>query len=166
MKTHSSWSQVRLLLLYLVLELSIKQITLFVFLDSINGSSSATSQKIGELSLVDLIVYVVILGPIIEEITFRGMAQNLLYQCLKWLCKDGNRTLQPWAIIASAMAFALAHEESYTVFFLNHLTFGLFAGHLYARTNKLRWPIALHSLNTPVHCWQCTYLVPFTNIAA
>ncbi len=82
-----------------------------------------------------------------EEIIFRGLAQNGIYQWLKWLCEGDTQSLQLWAIIASAVAFALVHKETYAVFFLNHLTFGIFAGDLYARTNKLRWPIALHSLN-------------------
>lgn len=151
MKSVSGWSQARLVLLYLALELAVKAVLFFLFGASTDGTGSAASEALNELSAIKLIFLVVFLGPIIEELLFRFCAQNAIQVCLLKFCANTNHeVLQNWSIVASALAFALAHEETYMFFFLSHLTVGLFAGHLYARTQTIKAPIALHCLNNAI----------------
>lgn len=151
MKSVSGWSQARLVLLYLALELAAKALLIFLFGASTNDNGSAASETLNELSTIQLIFLVVFLGPIVEELLFRFCAQNAIQGCLLKFCTNTNHeVLQSWSIVASALAFALAHDETYMVFFLSHLIFGLFAGHLYVRTQTISTPIALHCLNNAI----------------
>ena len=81
-----------------------------------------------KLTTLDAFSYA-ILGPIIEEIIYRGIL-------LEQLRKDGDE----FAIIVSAVVFAMGHFKSslYVIFA------GVFLGIIYVVTNNLKSSIMLH----------------------
>ena len=75
-----------------------------------------------------------LLAPLVEEAIFRGAIERRLLE------KNWN----PWyAIVISAVLFAIPHGSLYTLFFS---CFGIFVGWLYYRTRSI-WPgILVHAL--------------------
>ncbi len=85
--------------------------------------------------LVYLSIFVAVVGPVMEEIFFRGF----LYNAIK---KDmGIR----WAIIISAGLFSLLH--AHLVGFLPILILGIFLAYLYEKTGSLVSSITLHIMH-------------------
>ena len=103
--------------------------------DLILGSSStAGATEIIEASPLYLVViFAVIIGPIVEEIMFRGLL-------LPRLSVFGER----FAIAVSALLFALFHGNLAQFFYAFAL--GLVFGFVYSKTGRLRYPILLHML--------------------
>ena len=81
-----------------------------------------------------LIVFAVVsvLGPIVEELLLR-------YTVMERLLPFGEKS----AIVFSAVAFGLLHENFYQLFYSVGL--GLLLGYLYARTRKVLYSILLHA---------------------
>jgi membrane protease YdiL (CAAX protease family) len=79
-----------------------------------------------------MIVMVVLLGPIVEEIVFRGILLHRFAH--KW----GARK----AIVVSSIIFGLLHAD-----ILGHAVFGIVLSLIYIRTASLWLPIAIHVLN-------------------
>ena len=78
-----------------------------------------------------IVLFVVILGPIVEEFIFRKIMIDRLSKYGRWL-----------AIGFSAMAFGLFHGNLNQVFYATAL--GLVFGYVYTRTGRLRYSIILH----------------------
>jgi membrane protease YdiL (CAAX protease family) len=78
-----------------------------------------------------LLLYVGILGPIAEELCFRGIVLNRLADCRIWV-----------AILIQAVLFSLLHIGS--VQMLYSLFVGAFFGFIYARFRTLLLPIIAH----------------------
>src|SRR5262249_9187312 len=81
------------------------------------------------------ILTIIVLGPIVEEILFRGILLS------RWSSKWGMRK----AALISALAFAIAHADVLGAFF-----FGLCFTILYLRTQTLLIPIVAHVLNNTI----------------
>ena len=106
-----------------------------------------------EDGIVAVLLQVAVVGPIIEEVLFRFM----LYNVIAWLFGAvlrliiNHKTAVLWgqyvAVVLSAIAFALAHEEIMWQLFTMHMIFGLFAADLYRRTGTIGPPMALHMVN-------------------
>ncbi len=88
-----------------------------------------------------------LLAPLVEEAIFRGAIERRLLE------KDWN----PWfAIVISAILFAIPHFSLYTLFFS---CFGILVGWLYYRTRCI-WPgILIHSLNNSLALFVIGYLL-------
>ncbi|MBR5783139.1 MAG: CPBP family intramembrane metalloprotease [Clostridia bacterium] len=84
-------------------------------------------------SPLPMLVFVVILGPIVEEVIFRKGLIDLLYPF-------GEKV----AVIFSAVLFAALHGNFYQFFYAAGV--GAVLALLYCRTGKLRYTIFLHSL--------------------
>lgn len=84
-------------------------------------------------SPLSVLIFVVILGPIVEELIFRKYLVDALYPF-------GEKV----AILTSALLFAVFHGNFYQ-FFYAALLGGLFA-FIYCRTGKIRYTIILHSI--------------------
>ena len=80
-----------------------------------------------------ILVFVVVIGaPIVEEIFFRG----LVYRAIE------KRNGPTWALWASALLFAVSHTQ--LIQFPALLMFGLLAGRIVQRTDRLGLAIAAH----------------------
>jgi CAAX protease family protein len=81
------------------------------------------------------ILTLVVIGPIVEEILFRGFLLN------RWWEKYGLER----AIIASSVAFGIMHIE-----FIGGTIFGLVLSRLYVKTRSLIGPILIHMSNNAI----------------
>jgi membrane protease YdiL (CAAX protease family) len=94
----------------------------------VKGLSGTGAKVIGFLAIV-------VIGPIVEEMLFRGYLQTAL----------ANR-MKPWlAIVVASCAFAAIHLQP-AAFPMLALVGGVF-GYLYHRTGSLRVSMTLHMLN-------------------
>ncbi|MFD1433045.1 CPBP family intramembrane glutamic endopeptidase [Lacticaseibacillus yichunensis] len=82
-------------------------------------------------------VMVLLIGPLAEELVFRG-----LFMTLFWT-KD-NVFNTTGAVSCSALAFGLLHEPHLSWFLVIYTVMGLALGFTYRRTRDLRWSLALH----------------------
>ena len=105
---------------------------------------TALSQIIGEVPETDLIkninvgtfFSVCILGPIVEELFFRGVVERILLK-LK---------TSPWVgIITSAMLFAMIHEFPYQA--INAFIGGVIYGWVYYKTKSIYLTFIMHAVN-------------------
>ena len=78
-----------------------------------------------------IVIFVVILGPIVEEFIFRKLMIDRLSRYGRWL-----------AIVFSALAFGLFHGNLNQFFYAAAL--GLVFGYIYTKTGRLRYSIILH----------------------
>ena len=98
-----------------------------------SGGGNALEMLAGESDLLAYGIFAVILGPIMEEITFRK------------LLLDRMRTIdKPAAVFFSALAFGLFHGN--VVQFFYAFGVGLLLGVIYIRTGRLWYSILLHML--------------------
>ena len=94
----------------------------------VKGLDSTGAKVIGFLAIV-------VIGPIVEEMLFRGYLQTAL-----------SKRMKPWlAIVLASCAFAAIHLQP-AAFPMLALVGGVF-GFLYHRTGSLRVSMALHMLN-------------------
>ena len=86
-----------------------------------------------------LILFIVVIGPVIEEFVFRGIVLR------RWMARS---TL--WrGVIGSSLIFALLHPP----FWLGALVVGLFLSMLYLVTRSLYAPIAFHAMYNGLVTW-------------
>ena len=101
------------------------------FLLHSSGSGNALEVLAGESDLLPYSIVAVVLGPIMEEITFRK------------LLLDRMRTIdKPAAVFFSALAFGLFHGN--VVQFFYAFGVGLLFGVIYIRTGRIGYSIGLH----------------------
>ncbi|MCI8454455.1 MAG: CPBP family intramembrane metalloprotease [Lachnospiraceae bacterium] len=80
---------------------------------------------------IDMLLYACLLGPVMEELVFRGFL-------LKRARRFGDRT----AVVFCSVAFGLMHGN--LVQCLYAVFIGLILGYIVAKTNRLRYSILLH----------------------
>ncbi len=89
-------------------------------------------KSLGESGSGALILFVVVIGPLIEEFVFRGLILR------RWIARRGL-----WrGVIGSSIIFALLHPP----FWLGAFVVGVFLSLLYLVTRSLYVPIAFHAL--------------------
>lgn len=105
--------------------------------------------EVGVGALGRAVLLAVVLGPLIEEILYRGVLQRALAHRL------GIRVALP----VTAVVFALLHLPDMG---LGHVTAGLLYGWLYHRSGSLWLAIVVHSLDNAVaiavHAWLVGYV--------
>ncbi|MDO5018382.1 MAG: type II CAAX endopeptidase family protein [Lagierella massiliensis] len=105
------------------------------FLNEIYNNFNETWSDILKEDYIWILLSVVILGPIVEELLFRGIIINTL----------NNTFSRKTAILISAVIFGIWHKDLiqmvYTIFF------GIVLGVVYSRTNNIKYPIYMHILN-------------------
>ncbi len=122
--------------------LGVRFLTLSVWAEP-GAGEELMQPEISELFALDegrwllVAMYVVLLGPLIEEVVFRGFLQPWLVQNLGWNA----------GLVLTAAAFAGLHgPREFPVIFL----LGLYLGWLARRTRSLWAPLAVHVLNNAV----------------
>ncbi len=98
-----------------------------------SGEASALEALAGGSETWAFVLAAVVLGPVMEELTFRK------------LLMDRMRTIdKPSALVYSALAFGLFHANLIQFFYAFGV--GLLFGAVYLRTGKVRYTVALHML--------------------
>jgi len=97
------------------------------------GGGNVVEALLGQGSLAMQLLFVVVLGPVMEEVFFR---RALIDRMRPY----GERL----AVVTSALAFALVHGNLSQFFYA--FLMGLLLGWIYLRTGKLRWSMGLHIL--------------------
>lgn len=95
--------------------------------------SNPVGEMVSETSITVMFIMCVIIGPVVEEIIYRKLVIDRLRFC-------GEK----FALICSALIFALAHGNFYQVFY--SFGFGLVLGYIYIRTNNLKICMAYHMI--------------------
>lgn len=85
---------------------------------------------------VFMVIYALILGPILEELVFRGFIMNHFF--------IGQRILSP---LFSAILFGIVHGYTDPIYFLSKALLGLVLALIYQKTNNLKSDITLHIAN-------------------
>lgn len=98
------------------------------------ASPELLAQPLGPLALF---LAMAVLGPLIEEFTFRGRVQHTLEHAFG---------LVP-AIVSSALVFSVLHGRVDAV---HHLAFGVFAGWVVWRTGSIWSAVYMHAVNNGV----------------
>jgi uncharacterized protein len=89
-------------------------------------------RSLGESGSAPLILFVVVIGPVIEEVVFRGL-----------LLRRGIARRGLWrGVVISSLVFALLHPP----FWIGAFVVGVFLSMLYLVTRSLYAPIAFHAL--------------------
>lgn len=110
-----------------------------------SANEEAINQSLGTSPVVMLMI-VIVLGPVVEELLFRGLLMNLAFA-------ERNRATQTFNLILSSVSFALVHVPTNLFDFATYALLGLGLGLTYARTRDLRSGMALHILNNLVACF-------------
>lgn len=97
------------------------------------GAVNPVEAAVNSSSPLMTVIFAVVLGPILEELLFRGLIVGRMR-------RYGDRA----AILFSATLFALYHGNFAQLFYAFGL--GLFFGFIYARTGKLRYTMGLHMI--------------------
>lgn len=92
-------------------------------------------------------LYVVIIGPIVEELVYRG-------GILMALRRFGDQ----FAVVVSAIIFGLMHANIPQIIFATLV--GLILGYICVKTNSLRYVIIIHMLNNLIATIMSDYLYP------
>ena len=100
---------------------------------SITGAESdfIVGDLISEGDTLWIVIFVVILGPIVEEFIFRKLMIDRLSRYGRWL-----------AIVFSSLVFGLFHGNLNQFFYAAAL--GLVFGYVYTKTGRLRYSVILH----------------------
>ncbi|MFC1521777.1 lysostaphin resistance A-like protein [Elusimicrobiota bacterium] len=89
-----------------------------------------------------------IVGPIIEELFFRGVAYNVLRRNVK----------ESWAVFLSCFAFAFVHLDIYA--FPLYFTSGLILTIAYSKTRNIFIPIFVHGFTNIIYKVAVIYYFP------
>lgn len=100
-----------------------------------NGNVDALTDLLKTLGLY-MLPFVVILGPIMEELLFRGFLMNWFFV--------GKPII---SCLLSALLFGLMHGASDPIYFLSKALLGLVLAIVYYRNQNIKSNISLHILN-------------------
>lgn len=115
----------------LLIKTSIIAIAFVILVYSINTIISKGNNNFNPYNSIWMVISIGIIGPIGEELIFRGIIQRGLNQTLK----------ARWSIVISALLFMLVHQPSqYPLAILT----GILFGYVYYKTNNILLPIILH----------------------
>lgn len=90
---------------------------------------------------LSLLFVIIILGPIIEELIFRGLMYRLIFY------NQTTRYRILTAIIVTALTFAFAHTLSFNFFLIPYFLIACLLSYVYVKTLSLKYSLLLHILN-------------------
>ncbi|MFD1417927.1 CPBP family intramembrane glutamic endopeptidase [Companilactobacillus keshanensis] len=90
---------------------------------------------------INTILTTVFLGPVAEELIFRGLIAKLFFP------KITDKRTAFWYILVSSLAFGLAHVTSFSLTVIPYILMGVILALAYVRFGDIRYSIFLHFLN-------------------
>lgn len=96
-------------------------------------STNVLNELLSDMDMIWIVIFVVIIGPIVEELIFR-----------KLFIDKTEKYGAGLSIACSAIAFGLFHGNLNQFFYATAL--GLVFGYVYVKTGKIRYTIALHMI--------------------
>lgn len=129
MMTKKDW-----IVLLLGIIVTIFQIILFSRI-KMGGSASADELSQMDFHRLTAVLALTIVGPIMEEMTIRGILQKGAF--------DNSH----WGIMVASIFFSLLHNPYTLVSFLNYFSAGAILGYMYKSSGNLLPSICLHILN-------------------
>ena len=122
---------------HLLFKSSIIAIILVILIYSINIIISKENNNFNPYNSFWMVISIGLIGPIGEELIFRGIIQRGLYQTLK----------PKWSILISSILFMLVHQPSqYPLAIL----IGILFGYVYFKTDNILLPIILHIITNNI----------------
>lgn len=115
---------------------------LIVMTPLLPASESDNQQVIDSMfrsQALGLTLYGVILGPIIEELLYRGIFMNYFWN-------RNDRTSDVLAVVTSGLFFGLLHEPRLSLFLVVYTVIGISFGVLYLKTKDIRCSMIAHML--------------------
>jgi membrane protease YdiL (CAAX protease family) len=106
----------------------------------IGGGTSANQQDLDTLQQAAGPTYnvmVVFVGPVCEELIFRGFAINIFFN-------NKSRWVKWIAIVASGFAFGYVHDPTFSPFLVVYWMMGCVLGWVYMTTRDLRYSMLTH----------------------
>lgn len=86
---------------------------------------------------------VILVGPIFEELIFRGILLNIILRVNTWANKY-------FAIVFGGLIFGLVHEPRLSFYLLIYWSMGMILTAVYVFTKDLRYPILVHIFNNAI----------------
>ncbi|MDT2757154.1 type II CAAX endopeptidase family protein [Enterococcus asini] len=97
-------------------------------------------------------LYGAVLGPIIEELLYRGIFMNFFWN-------QKGRLYDVLAVLSSGVIFGLLHEPQLSLYLVVYAAIGVFLGMLYLKTKDIRCNMIAHILYNGI-----TFLVMFQTL--
>lgn len=97
-------------------------------------------------------LYGAVLGPIIEELLYRGIFMNFFWN-------QKGRRYDVLAVLSSGLLFGLLHEPQLSLYLVVYAAIGVFLGMLYLKTKDIRCNMIAHILYNGI-----TFLVMFQTL--
>lgn len=138
-KPHFKWKNILIAILGVVVMLSFQ----IIFANLMKGQQSQNQQDLNNLATQTgplLNWLIILIGPIFEEIIFRGILLNIILRKNTWFNKA-------FAIIIGGFIFGFAHEPSFSLFLLLYSGLGMILTTVYILTKDLRYSMIVHIIN-------------------
>lgn len=101
----------------------------------IGNTNVSTQLQVVKRVPVAFIIYALLIGPILEELLFRGYVQNMF-------------NIDPRInILLSAVIFGLMHVSNDPIYFISKVVIGLILGFVYWKTRNIKASILVHLIN-------------------
>lgn len=124
-----------IIILAVVAELLINKFSL-PFMKVTGNANVDALQGIANAFPVLMLIYAFIVGPILEELLFRGLFMNLFFVDKPYL-----------SLILSSIIFGALHTSNDLVYLLSKIALGFVLGLVYLKTKNIKANIAVHILN-------------------
>ena len=113
-----------------------------------NNLNEERLQRIADHNYLGFVIFTVVLGPITEELVFRGW----LFQ--KWLAIWGPGIISKVSIVLiSAIIFAVMHNPGAGINLVPYMLAGLLGGACYMMTGYIYVPIGIHVMLNIIGLW-------------
>lgn len=127
-----------------------------IFVSPLLPQGSAENQQVVDQLFLNHVLgvtlYGAVLGPIIEELLYRGIFMNFFWN-------QTGRKYDVLAVLSSGLLFGLLHEPQLSLYLLVYSIIGVFLGMLYLKTKDIRCNMIAHILYNGI-----TFLVMFQTL--
>ncbi|MCL0330230.1 CPBP family intramembrane glutamic endopeptidase [Apilactobacillus xinyiensis] len=124
----------------LIIEFILSFMNITIYNQNISNNQKSIDSIMGQntVTLILMLFGAIILSPILEELVFRGILMDTVFQpTAKWL-----------PIIVSGGLFSLGHSPGFNIFFiLTYFEMGFFMAYVYQKTGNIKANIAMHMMN-------------------
>lgn len=126
---------VGIILLAFIAEILVNQATLPFMKQTGNANVDALSNIFNGFPLL-MLFYATILGPILEEMLFRGFFMNMFFVETPYI-----------SLVLSSILFGIMHTSDDPIYFISKVILGFVLGFVYLKTKNIKANIITHMLN-------------------